>query len=219
MKYFIGVLPILIFLIIFIFLDCKSIKKNKVLDYIFLFILGCLACYITNKIENKVGGYFPRMINMTWWMVCIYAVFGVSLFEEGFKWFFTIIMSFKEKLSKINLITYSVICSLGFAFFESIVYYIAYSDVNGALGRMFSSVPSHVCFAVIMGLLLWYCYNSKGIKKILLLILSCLIPIFVHALYNVFLYKGIASLYIYNLIVLVILELSCIIIVFKSMKE
>ena len=84
---------------------------------------------------------------------------------------------------------------------------------------MFSSVPSHVCFAVIMGLLLWYCYNSNGINKILLLILSCLIPIIVHALYNVFLYKGIASLYIYNLIVLVILELSCIIIVFKSMKE
>ena len=219
MKYFFGVLPIVLFLLLFIFLNRNDKNKYKKLDYIILFILGCLACYISNKIENKVGGYFPKMVNMTWYQVCIYAVLGVSLFEEGLKWFFTLIVKYKDKVKKINIITYSVICSLGFAFFENIVYYIAYSDVNGALSRMFSSVPSHACFAIIMGLLLYYGLNNKGLKRYIYLILSVIIPIIVHALYNVFLYKGIASLSIYAFIVLAILEVSSLIIVIRSLKE
>ena len=55
MKYFIGILSIAVFLVIFIVLNKKNINKVRVLEYIFLFILGCLACYVTNKIENKVG--------------------------------------------------------------------------------------------------------------------------------------------------------------------
>lgn len=219
MKYFFGVLPIVLFLLLFIYLNRKDNNKYKVFDYIVLFILGCITCYISNKIENKVGGYFPRMINMTWYQVCIYAVLGVSIFEEGLKWFFTLIVKYKDKVNKINMITYSVICSLGFAFLENIVYYIAYSDVNGALSRMFSSVPSHVCFAIIMGLLLYYGLNNKGLKRYIYLLLSVIVPIIIHALYNVFLYKGIASLSIYAFIILAVLEVSCVVIVIKSLKE
>jgi RsiW-degrading membrane proteinase PrsW (M82 family) len=128
-------------------------------------------------------------------------------------------MTFKNKVTKLSMITYSVICALGFAFFESIVYYIAHSDVSGAISRMFSSVPSHVCFAIIMGLLLWVSLNNKGIKRIIYLLLACIIPIIIHALYNVFLYKGIASLSIYSLMVLVILEIISVLIVIRVVKE
>ena len=219
MKYFIGILSIAVFLVIFIVLNKKNINKVRVLEYIFLFILGCLACYVTNKIENKVGGYFPSMKDMKWYMVFIYAIFGVSLYEEGLKWFFTLTITFREKVSKLEMITYSVICSLGFAFLESIVYYIAYSDVSGAISRGITSIPSHVCFAVIMGLLLWYGLNNKNIKRIIYLLLSCLIPIIIHALYNVFLYKEISSLYIYSVILLIIIEVISVIIVIKCLKE
>jgi len=219
MKYLIGALPIIIFLIIFIFLNRKELNKTKLLEYLFLFILGCIACYTTNKIENKIGGYFPRMADMSAIMVFIYAVLGVSLYEEGFKWFFTLVMTFKEKSSKLSIITYSVICSLGFAFSENIVYYIAYSNLHNAVSRMFTAIPGHVCFAVIMGLLLWYAFHNKGIKRWIYLFLSCFIPIIIHAIYNALIYKGIVDLYLYNFIYLAILEIISIVIMIKSLKE
>lgn len=186
-KYFFAILPIFLFLLLFYVLD-KEKNKKKCIILILLFILGALGSYITYRVENKVGSYFPEMIDMNYLMAFIYAIFGVAIFEEGVKLFFIYFLTLKEKYKKnFSWINISVVCSMGFAFFENIFFYVKKGDLYTALSRMFTSIPSHMCFAVIMGLFL---IKYKKTNKIIYLILSLVVPTLLHALYNLPLYKG-----------------------------
>ena len=42
-----------------------------------LLLFGMLGSYITYRIENKVGSYFPEMIDMNYLLAFIYSIFGV----------------------------------------------------------------------------------------------------------------------------------------------
>jgi len=207
MKYFIGLIPIILFLIIF-YINDKERSKKKLLIGIFLFLLGMLGSYITYRVENKVGSYFPEMIDMNYLMVFIYAILGVAIWEEGVKLFFLFILTIKEKFNTtFSWINLSVITSLGYACFENLVFYIAKGDIFTAITRMFTSVPSHVCFAFIMGDIF---YKYKNTKKIKYLILSLIVPTIIHAIYNVPLYKGNPNGIIFSILYLYIIIEYCV---------
>lgn len=187
MKYFIGVLPIVLIILLFIFFDREKSNKKKIL-YFLLFIFGMIGSYITYRVENKVGSYFPEMVDMNYLMVFIYAIFGVAIYEEGVKLFFLFLLTLKEKYKKdFSWIVLSVICSMGYACFENIVFYIMNGSIGVAFIRMFTSIPSHMCFAIVMGEL-FSKYKNTG--KFKYLILSLIVPSLIHAFYNTFLYKG-----------------------------
>ena len=187
LKYFFAILPVFIIVLLFYINDKEKDKRKKII-YILLLLFGMLGSYITYRVENKVGSYFPEMTDMNYLFAFIYSIFGVAIWEEGVKLFFLFLFTYKEKFKKkFSWISLSVVSSMGYALFENIVFYVMKGNIYTAIGRMFTSIPSHAFFGVIMGVN-FFQYKKTG--KLRYLFLSLIIPTLVHALYNLPLYKN-----------------------------
>lgn len=83
-------------------------------------------------------------------------------------------------------IVYSVFVGMGFATAENLTF-VLQGSASLAVMRMFSAVPAHFVFAVIMG---YYLGKAKTSKKaqLLYIALSILIPIIFHTFYDYFLF-------------------------------
>ncbi|HEV7622071.1 MAG TPA: GNAT family N-acetyltransferase [Flavisolibacter sp.] len=81
--------------------------------------------------------------------------FFIALVEEFCKFIPLRFYSFKRKSfdEPLDGIVYSIMVSMGFATVENIAYVILNQDSGYSVGfmRMFTSVPAHACFAIIMG--------------------------------------------------------------------
>ena len=214
-KYFLGVLPGFLICLLFIELD-KNRNKN-IIKYILLFLFGSFSCYIDHRVENIVGSFFPEMVDMNFVMVFIYAVFGVAIFEEGAKWFFTLLFGYRS-IGKKEILSFAVICSMGFATFENFIYYIVNGSFVTAIVRMVTAVPSHACDAIIMGYFL--IKAGKYIdKKRFYIILGLIVPVLVHAIYNALIYKGIMIFEYINIIFYFTIVVICIKIVVQNVRS
>ncbi|MCR4556845.1 MAG: PrsW family intramembrane metalloprotease [Saccharofermentans sp.] len=95
-----------------------------------------------------------------------------------------------------DAIVYAVFVSLGFAALENIEY-VFNNGVGTALLRMFTSVPGHACFAVFMGFFYskakYSTLTNDKKKYILFNLLSIMLPIIIHGLYDAILMSGAAS--------------------------
>ena len=91
--------------------------------------------------------------------------------------------SFDEPLDGI---VYGIMVSMGFATIENIVYVYEYG-MSIALMRIFTAVPAHAAFGVIMG---YYVGKAKfdSIHRNRLLLKAVLIPAVVHGCYDLFLF-------------------------------
>ena len=86
-----------------------------------------------------------------------------------------------------DAIVYAVFVSLGFAALENVGYVLG-TGIFTALLRMFTAVPGHACYGVIMG----YFYSkakyaqltNKKSKSILFRLLAIFIPIVLHGIYD-----------------------------------
>ena len=94
-----------------------------------------------------------------------------------------------------DAIVYAVFVSLGFAALENVGYVFS-NGIGTALMRMFTAVPGHACFAVFMG----YFYSkakyaslTKDKKCVLHIILSMLVPIVIHGIYDAILMGAVSS--------------------------
>ena len=184
-KVIISLLPGIIFCLIFYLLD-KNKNKKRTVNLIFVFLAGAIGAYITYRLEWHFGSYFPEFKDSNMWQILLYAIFGVAIFEEGYKWFCTSIFTFSNKIKdKFSVIVYSVFCSAGFATFENFINYTSRLDIPNLIQRMFTAVPNHICFAIVMGL---FVGMAKFNKKIFY-ILGLIIPMLVHAFSNWFIYK------------------------------
>lgn len=114
----------------------------------FSFLLGALLTVPAYFLEKTASGLLPKNVPG----VLTQSFIGIAIAEEGLK-FLAIryycfrLRSFDEPLDGI---VYSIMVSMGFATFEN----IAYASIHGygvLLGRIFTSVPAHACFAAIMG--------------------------------------------------------------------
>lgn len=184
---FFAILPAIIFFLLSYYFDKDFIKERwKVL--ILVFIIGAIGSYICYRFEMHFGSYFKRVKDSTYLEVLFYAIFGVAIFEEGYKWLITFITTYLDKkIRPLSIITYAVFASNGFALFENIVFF-ALKYKSSMISRMFTAFPSHICNAIWMGYFLILYKNNKGLKRYIFLLLSVIIPIIIHGLYNSFLY-------------------------------
>ena len=218
MEIIVGIIPGILLSVIFFFND-RKMNKEKILNIIILLILGAIGSYICYRFEMHYGGFFKKVKDSNYLEVLFYAIFGVAIFEEGYKWFITLLISFfSKKESSYDLVTYSVFSSIGFLTFENVIYYVIPYGMGAAISRIFTSIPSHICFAIFMGYFLQNGYESKGVKKYIFYFLGLIVPIFVHAYYNSFLYGNKYSDY-FNMNFVIIIVLSIILFMRMELKR
>lgn len=115
------------------------------------FFLGAVACIPAALIEIALEEWVnPAQYGI--FGLFISAFFFVALVEEGWKFFFTEFYGYRKDAfdEPYDGITYAVMVSLGFATLENVLYVIE-GGVSVAVLRMFTAVPAHVTFGVIMG--------------------------------------------------------------------
>jgi RsiW-degrading membrane proteinase PrsW (M82 family) len=93
------------------------------------------------------------------------ASIGVAFVEEFWKLFFILLVPFRRKSfnEPFDGIVYAVMVSMGFATVENIMYVVD-GGAGVAILRMFTAVPAHAMFAVVMGYFLGLAKFKKGLK-------------------------------------------------------
>ena len=129
----------------------------------------------------------------------------VSTTEELLKFLVVMLIIYPNKNfdEPFDGIVYSVFVGMGFATAENLTF-VLQGSASLAILRMFSAVPAHFVFAVIMG---YYLGKAKSKKKaqFFFLFLAILIPILIHAIYDYFLFIDFVNgVWIGGIVVLII---------------
>ena len=194
MKYIIlFIVAILPVVLLGLYINSKDKEKEPKSLLIGLFLAGILSCVLVVVISLLMELVFPFFRRDSTAFnsleLIIYAFIGVSLIEEGCKWFFTTIIGYKNKNfdEAYDIIVYATFVSLGFASVENLLYVYNGTIATGIL-RALTSVPGHVCFGITMGYYLLLAKIAKKNKNKKLhrknLILSLLVPIIEHGVYD-----------------------------------
>lgn len=188
----IAILPGLI-LGLYIYIKDKQEKESpKLLTK--LFIGGTLSSFLAVGLTYILNFLTPIDILTVDYTntksVLFHAFITVALIEETSKWLFTYFMTRNDKEYNytFDIIIYSSFVSLGFATLENILYILISKRLDVALIRAFTTVPSHLFFAIFMGYFLLKYRNIKNnnqkLKKIIYLALSILIPTLLHGFFD-----------------------------------
>jgi protease PrsW len=153
------------------------------------FVLGCASILPAILFENSLMG---RVIDGTVNAVAIASYLIIAFSEEGGKFLGLRFYSYNQKSfdEPLDGIIYSVMISMGFATAENIKY-VAIDAVPGTeyqlgLIRMFTAVPAHATFAIVMGYFIGKAkFNSKN--SVGLMLTGLLGAIFLHGTYDFFL--------------------------------
>lgn len=172
---------------------------------------GILACLLVLLIDLILGLFFP-IFNASYTdlkgnELMIYAFICVALVEESCKYFFVYRETFdhKEFDTTFDMAVYACFVSLGFAFFENIVYLINYGVANQFV-RYFTAVPLHLCTGIFMGIYLGDAALAQR-KNILDArmdkIFALVIPILLHGFYDYTVMAGYEIVWIISFIMIV----------------
>jgi RsiW-degrading membrane proteinase PrsW (M82 family) len=114
------------------------------------------------------------------------AFFKVALIEEFSKFFFVrFILYYNKNFNEpFDGIVYAVMVSMGFATIENIIYVFQYGFTTGIL-RMFSAVPAHGAFAVLMGYFLGKAKFTHR-RTLYFSVIALLAPTVFHGAYDYF---------------------------------
>jgi RsiW-degrading membrane proteinase PrsW (M82 family) len=114
------------------------------------------------------------------------AFFKVALVEEFSKFLFVRLILFPNKNfnEPFDGIVYAVMVSMGFAALENIVYVFQYGYQTGIL-RMFTAVPAHATFGILMGFFLGKAKFSHT-RKMFYTLTALLTATFFHGAYDYF---------------------------------
>lgn len=147
------------------------------------FLLGMLAVLPAGIIELRLFRSTPHSIPETLFT----AYFVVGLVEEGAKYLMLRSYGFARSSfdEPLDGIVYAVMVSMGFATLEN-AGYIWRHGYEVAILRMFTSVPAHASFAVVMG---YFAGKAKfdPARRPLLLLCGLLGAAFLHGTYDAFL--------------------------------
>lgn len=115
------------------------------------FLLGIVSI-VPALIGGAIGEHLGVGTSINIFMTAIYAFIVVALSEELAKFIFLRGYLFRKPdfNEPFDGIVYAVMVGMGFAAFENIVY-VAGGGLEVALLRMFTAVPAHAAFGVIMG--------------------------------------------------------------------
>jgi RsiW-degrading membrane proteinase PrsW (M82 family) len=116
------------------------------------------------------------------------AFFKVALIEEFSKFFFVRFILFNNRNfnEPFDGIVYAVMVSMGFATLENVLYVYQFGLATGIL-RMFTAVPAHATFAIIMGFFLGKAKFSHR-KVLYYSIMALLAAALFHGSYDYFLF-------------------------------
>jgi len=135
---------------LYIYLNDKHEREpiGLLLRAYFYGVLSIGITYVVTKLLNLVVTIDEKSLTAQ----AIHAFLIVALVEEGSKFFFVRGLlyhnvNFNEPFDGI---VYSVMVGMGFATFENILYVLNDGFSVGVM-RMFTAVPAHACFAVLMG--------------------------------------------------------------------
>lgn len=123
-------------------------NREPAINMIMSFVWGVLSIVPVLAIETFTSRYFDNSV----FSIIAGAFIAVALVEEGSKFMVLRYYSFTRRSfdEPLDGIVYSVLVSMGFATVENI-FYIYNETFSVAFLRMFTSVPAHATFAIIMG--------------------------------------------------------------------
>lgn len=135
---------------VYIYLKDKH-EKEPISLLIKSFFYGILSTFVTLAISGVISQFVIIDENNVWEQA-LHAFFMVALVEEFSKFIFIrgILYRNKNFNEPFDGIVYAVMVGMGFATFENI-FYIADGGISVAIMRMFTAVPAHATFAILMG--------------------------------------------------------------------
>lgn len=115
------------------------------------FFFGILSVFVTLLISRVIGN-FITIDEQSVSDQAVHAFLIVALVEEFSKFIFVrgILYNNSNFNEPFDGIVYSVMVSMGFATFENILY-VTEGGIGTAFMRMFTAVPAHASFAILMG--------------------------------------------------------------------
>ncbi len=219
---FLAVIPVVVILT-FIYLKDRS--KEPVWLLVVLFLLGIGSCFVTLGISEVVHMIFPFMNKgteyMTFFEIMAYAFIGVALVEEFSKFLMVYVCGYKNKAydEVYDGIVYAVFVSLGFAFFENLLYVFSNNSVGVGIARGLLAVPGHACDAVFMGYYLSVAkvYSRQGNKSAERknLIMSVAAPMVLHGIYDFCLFVNMGLFVLIFIAFVVVMYIAA----FKKIKQ
>ncbi len=179
-----------VFLFTYVYLKDKY--EREPLKYLIItFILGVFTAFPVLFISEQLQKYTP--IDM-YTAPLIYAFFYVALVEEGMKYLVLRWYNYphEEFDEPYDGIMYGVAVSLGFAAIENVMYviYAEGDPYQTGIGRMFTAVPAHCMFGVLMGYFVGRAkFLTRG-SRLLERWKGLAAAVLFHGLYDYFLFLG-----------------------------
>ena len=180
-----------VFIISYIYLRDKY-DREPLRYMIISFLLGGLLIVPALFFEIR----FSRLFNVpgdSWLSTLFQCMIGIALIEEGCKYLALrfYLYSKKDFDEPYDGIVYAVTVSMGFAAVENLFY--IYADSGGmqtAFLRMFTAVPGHAMFGVLMGFFVGLAkFSGSKTKAFVLRMLGLVAAIIPHGLYDFFLFR------------------------------
>lgn len=137
-------------IVLYIYLKDKH-EREPLSLLLISFLYGCLSTLITLIVSIPVNTFiFTKEDDVV--EQFFNALFKVALLEEFSKFIFVrFVLYYNKNFNEpFDGIVYAVMVSMGFATVENIIYVFQYGYATGFL-RMFTAVPAHAAFAIIMG--------------------------------------------------------------------
>ncbi|HUQ97326.1 MAG TPA: GNAT family N-acetyltransferase [Chitinophagaceae bacterium] len=161
-------------------------NREPAINMILSFVFGACSIVPALSIERFINPFLSHSIAS----IIVTSFFGVALVEELCKFFVLRYYSFTRHSfdEPLDGIVYSVLVSMGFATVEN-VFYVYNESLSVAFLRMFTSVPAHATFAVIMGYFVGKAKFNREDRKGLF-IKSILGATLAHGTYDAFLLLG-----------------------------
>lgn len=140
------------------------------------FLFGILSVFVT-LLLSVIIGLFIEIDEQSLSQQAVHAFLIVALVEEFSKFIFVRGLLYRNKNfnEPFDGIVYSVMVSMGFATFENLLYVYS-GGISTAIMRMFTAVPAHATFAVLMGYYLgkakfehkgnYYAFHALGIATL-----------------------------------------------------
>ncbi len=173
-------------IIIFIYWKDKLDKEPKKLLF-YSFLMGILSIVVTLIISYVINGFSLEHSDDTNYRSLLSCILGIGLVEEFSKFIFVRFYCYKKDAfnEPFDGITYAVMVSMGFAALENILY-VFDNGMGIGIARMFTAVPAHAVFAIIMG---YYLGIQKIHHKKYAGIIGLFLAAIIHGLYDYFLFN------------------------------
>ena len=199
----ISILPVII---IGTYIYKKDYNKEPLGILVKLFLGGIASVVIVLILTYILNTIFPslsyeRIVSSNAIKMFFKIFVGIALVEEGSKWIITYLISYNSKHFDefFDIVLYCVFVALGFACIENILYVFQGGLTTGIL-RLFTAVPGHCFFGVLMGEYLGLAKINEGNSKLKKknMILSILLPALLHCVYDFFaLLGGVYAMYLF----------------------